>query len=460
MGTVEAVAEKPQDILSKFIAEKHSNSRQEKIARIRISTDLVEIRRYLYSDELDPDVRLEARRRTYEWIREILPTIEDTAYLANLYSKHVWSVREIAAVVLGRMTELYAKVSDIEEMIRLKKELPTGFEGTTEYVMYPAIERICELIVNDDRRTSYPFLIKAWWAVLGSVPFVNDKYSGQIEKLLPEALASENDIKVLLDYRGNTFNSWNHTDHGAARAIDARINGIIEECLPNADSFEKVAYYKSTAKSNSLCLKAEDKMAELALSVITPMKSMDEVLESRLKIHFGSSSFGSTEAYKKAHEVFKAKIDELLPGFLSGFKSADQVYPYVKSMKFHFVGSAPNLIESKFAELAPAYFQKDGTLEILLKWYGQHDTWEGANMKAILKGIAIEMIPKETNPESLMRISENDKNVFPLAQARLAELLSQLSEPADWFLSCLQKKKFFGNEGLFYEKAKQFVKAV
>ncbi|MDB4984635.1 MAG: hypothetical protein JWM20_814 [Patescibacteria group bacterium] len=459
METVIKGKTRPKDVLDAFLQNKYLETDDGKIATINSTEDLALIGKFYNSAQYDSPVRKAAEERIGLIADGIFAGYSEFAAIMEWFHKNSWSLRNSSSLFgrfLKRLKVMCDSCESMETLIHYWDICDKHYVSEEAYGVYHVVEgRMIEAAKADPNRYSFEFLRKIWRSTGSGFPARN-----KIGELMPVALAFESDIKKLVKWMSavgteeGVWSSWNHHDHNAYAAVRHRTCERVQELTNETDDVQMLDWYLRVVSGR----KAVEQLVITRIGelVIPPIKDIPSI--SKLKEYYGTLPWDARK-YGLIIRAFQERFEQLLSKRLKCINDAEKVYPY---LDFQFGDSLrPNetsqkMIRERFIKLLPKFCRKKPDVAKVFKW---HQYQYG--MRRTLRPFIIEMVPSEKNIEAIANAmgKYGNEELESHFKVRLAELLTDLTEPSDWFLACLKEKKFFGNEELFTQKAKEFATA-
>jgi hypothetical protein len=452
---MEAIIEiKNENILGDFLKKKQENTTEGRLERIHAETKIENLFWYHFQcRHIDYPLEYQASCKKIDELGDILisETDGDQSKLAQLYLEYSYHLNPdtgFGKKIMDKMYELYAPLITVEEVLKLQEGLPNRrwmSDSNSLNICTPAEKRICEIVATDERRFSFPYLIKIWKPMRHEL-----SNQEEIAKFMPAALALEKDFSTILSYLTHdyVYTQYNHYENAAHGHVWQRINKMIKERILSETKIKNLEWYREMTNSRELISLADERLAEIASGKLAWVESLFEVID-----YYREFSRGADYSHTyKLQTAFGKRVDELVPRELKKFSCPEELWPYLKVEMFSH--QIKELVLDRFVELLPSYFEKNKSLRKAFEFYQI-----SYNPPKILVTTVKERIAVEEDIKVIYDMLCNSQGLSYLEKElkpKFFELLAEMPKSTDWFLTCIKEKKFFGNEDLFYKKAKQF----
>ncbi len=446
-------------ILSEFVG----NSDEEKLKKIGLSFDLQELIEFYNCSNKDSLKSINAKKRIDTISPDILKEINDPVELFKLISKNsLRGLESFETDIITRITTLLS-CKNSDQLLILHKNIFGGSVSDDGIQMLDFFENfIFKAVENDQRKSSFQFLLDVWKAMFKSRPnCVN------VANLMPEALKNETDIKKLIKSDEETYNDWNGKKNEAHYFLWARIESLIFEYFSKTEDVEILDWYLRVSNKKETKSEIVKKMVVVANNELKKFSDIQSVFDYEELFSF--DNFGDYNTCRDLRITFNSHVMRIVSDSLKKIKKAEDIYPLVLLLnsshtKNDFYNSK-RLIVNRWIVLSRSYFKKNLDLTIALDWFNQsktlieHDYMNGHDYVNSWVNILAKLIPISNNKKTLASISNISwlKELKTSAEERVLFIISNMKEPDEFFAESIKNNKFFGDKELFIKKAKEFV---
>lgn len=481
---------KKKDVMDALLEEDQANSNETHLKIIKTTKDLMILGKYcLWNSDFSQEVKKTAHLRLENDMDALLQDEDDVDTLVNLYDSLYWCLDKHRNRIANRLRVLFQDCQTLEEFepIFEKKSEMNLWQDQDNPCIYPAFdERMAELVCTDPRSNSFLFLLKH----IKGLSYSKEPRS-RVARLMPAALKKQYDLEKIHGFFSSvneptTHNDWNGWSNEESEAVRSRIVEIVKERVPKCATFEdlkdlcRYASYHTRVNTfvNSHTYLPEKRNKDRA-ELFHLLDEQSEKIVSRETSEVKMEHFYPFIAIYAPSRALSLG-GKRLPGVESIFSEKIAFFlnrdiPNMKSMKDYSLYLHELCGEDRFSRRFPnelkilvdaILLQVSGVRKTLFSLSEILYCYQLSQDKRFAQ-VILDRIPLETDPQNLVCFDTDIEYDFfssirekydfwELAKSRLREQISKLSKPTEFFLECIEKKKFFGFKEVFIDKVKEF----